>query len=188
MKGYKRVAFTADGLCGVLKNTDGKSTASRSLASRTQFLLTFFDGYCLVIFRVSRLHAIYFLYWSEKSKQINKNTSARSSSSEHVPSIRQVLQCTIRGCSEPWWEEAIHNWSRAQATHFLSPCFSLVLAWGAGVEPQFSVFCLDHPSFSQCFSLLVPVALSHHHPEKAGSEHIGWQSTRHRRTLSWTGR
>ena len=179
----------ADGLCGALKITDGKSTASRSLASRTQFLVVFSDGYRYFSF-VQKAKASWDIFslpkW--KNKQTNKNTSAQSSSSEHVHWIRQVLPCTIRASSEPWWKEAIHNCSRAQATHFLSPCFSLVLASGAGVEPQFSVFCLDHPSFSPCFSLLVPVALGHHHPEKAGSEHIGWQSTRHRRTLFWKER
>ena len=183
MKGCKRVALIPKRFVRrVQVRTDGKSTANRSLASTTQIFLAFFRR--LSLFFVSQGFMQY-IFFTEVNKQPNKNTSAQSSSSEHVPSIRQVLQCTIRGCSEPWWEEAIHNCSRAQATHFLSPCFSLVLAWGAGVEPQFSVFCLDHPSFSQCFSLLVPMALGHHHPEKAGSEHIGWQSTRHRRTLFW---
>ena len=91
----------ADGLCGV-----GKSTASRSLASRTHFLVVFSDGYRYFSCLQGFMRYIFFTEVKKQTnKQTNKNTSTQSSSSEHVPWIRQVLQCTIRGCSGPWWKK-----------------------------------------------------------------------------------
>ena len=76
----------ADGLWGALKITDGKSTASRSLATEPSFL-SFFPT-VTVIFRLSkrpRLHGIYFLYQSEKT---NKQTKIQARK------VVQVSMCT----------------------------------------------------------------------------------------------